>query len=200
MEGAKLSGARKASLGLRLYRDEMVHPTPRPAPPYADYETHDHVLAQITRKRASSGADVATLKKTRETMNPGEVKDCLTLFLALKGDVAVKDNVTEYAVDRKNPMRLRELACGALGTLAVKTQDAKIGDTLAQAIREDTQAAYEKGKEGKLAVVFPVRKAAVAAIKRMDKEGILLPSYVTGAADRAMDTMKLPDPKAAPKK
>src|SRR3569833_3776449 len=75
LEDPELPAAQKANLGRRLYRDEMVHPRPRPAPPYTDYKTHDYVLAEITRKLAAGGADAATLKKTWQTMKPGDVKD-----------------------------------------------------------------------------------------------------------------------------
>src|SRR5688572_14849064 len=55
---AKLTGAQKASLGLRLYREEMLHPTPAPKAPYTEIRTHDYVLAEITRKLVENGADV----------------------------------------------------------------------------------------------------------------------------------------------
>src|SRR5205814_7386441 len=104
-----------ARLGLRLYREEMVNPTPRPAPPYTDVHTHDYVLAQITRKLAESGADVGTLKKSWQGANAGEVKDSLAIFLALKGKADSQEAVEGLVVNRREPMRLRELGVEALG-------------------------------------------------------------------------------------
>src|SRR5579872_3037900 len=194
LDNPKLSGAQKATLGLRLYRDEMIHPTPRPQSAVGGFVTHDYVMAEITKKLVSSGADVKALKKTWEQMNAGEVKDNLTIFLALKGQVEAKDPLAKFLVDRKNPLRERELAATALGGLAIKTQDAKLGDVLAQAIREDMQGTYKSSKvqgptskvEGhEVEIIFPVRRAAAEAIRKMDKAGLLMPSYVTQAAERA---------------
>ena len=195
LDGHGLTAPQKAVLGLHLYRDEMVHPTPRPKPPFTDYHTHDYVLAEITRKLAAVSADIPTLKHEWSSMHAGEVKDSLTIFLALKGQPEVKDDVAHYLTERKNPLRLRELAATAVGALAIKTQDAKLGDALAQAIREDTQGQYKPNKGGGMTVIFPVRRAAAAAVRKMDKGGLLLPSYVTAAADHAQAEVKLPAPK-----
>jgi len=195
LELSKLTPVERASLGLRLYRDEMVRPTPRPTPPYTDFKTHDYVLAQITRKLAEVDADTATLRHTWEGLQAGEVKDSLAIFLVLRGEVAAKDAVTTYVTDRSKAMRLRELGVTGLGKLAVKTQDAKIGDVLAQVLREDTQGQYKSsGKETVL--VYPVRRAAKEAIQSLDKAGVLLPSYVTQAAERAQVEVKAPVRKA----
>lgn len=208
--------AQRANLGLRLYRDEMVNPTPRPGPPYTSVVTHDYVLAQITRKLADSDADFATLRKTWERMNPGEVKDSLTIALLLRetgkakvnskkatgggadGDAKLREDlrarVSAYVIDRRQPMRLRELGVIALGKLAVQENDASLGATLAQVIREDAQGQYKATGQGgtERVLVFPVRRAAADAILAMDKAGMLLESYVTAAATQAQFELKLP--------
>lgn len=210
--------AQRANFGLRLYRDEMVNPTPRPGPPYTSIVTHDYVLAQITRKLAEADADAGTLRKTWERMNPGEVKDSLTIGLLLRetekakvkskkatgerpangGDPKLREDlrakVSAYVVDRQHPLRLRELGVIALGKLAVQENDASIGPTLAQVLREDVQGQYKTapdaaGKGGVL--VFPVRRAAAEAIQAMDQAGMLLESYVTAAVKQAQFEVKL---------
>lgn len=219
LDGAKLDPTGKARLGLRLYRDEMVDPTPAPKPPYTEVKTHDWVLAQITRKLAQVGADVKTLRGAYDGANPGEVKDSLMLFLTLKGEKDLLPVLQPYVLDRSKPLRLRELGVQALGRLAVKTQDAKLGDTLAQVLREDASGVYRpavkptgggkpsgKGKAAvksgpsdasgagsgaAMVVEYPVRKAAAQAIQGMEKAGVLLPSYVLQAAKTAQFEMKL---------
>lgn len=211
----------------------MVHPTPRPGPPYTSIVTHDYVMAQITRKLAESDADFTTIRKTWERMNPGEVKDSLTIALLLRetgagkgtvkskkangagaeggGDAKLREElrakVSAYVLDRKHPLRLRELGVVALGKLAVQENDASIGPTLAQVIREDAQGQYKavssQGGSGRV-LVFPVRRAAAEAIRAMDQAGMLLESYVTVAAKQAQFELKLPPapaarPAAAPK-
>jgi hypothetical protein len=222
LDSPSLSSTQRANLGLRLYRDEMVTPTPRPGPPYTSIVTHDYVLAQISRKLAESDADIATLRKTWERMNPGEVKDSLTITLLLreadkakvKGkkatganpevDAKLRDDlrtkVSAYVTDRQHPLRLRELGVVALGKLAVQENDASVGPTLAQVIREDVQGQYKSagpGGTGRV-LVFPVRRAAAEAIQAMDKAGMLLESYVTAAAKQAQFEMKLPPAAARP--
>jgi hypothetical protein len=49
-----------------------------------------------------------------------------------------------------------------------------------------------KAKEERTVVVFPVRRAAAEGIRKMQKQGMLLESYVTAAADRAQIEVKLP--------
>jgi len=220
LENPSRTPAQRANLGLRLYRDEMVTPTPRPGPPYTSIVTHDYVLAQITRKLAESDADATTLRKTWERMNAGEVKDSLAIALLLRdvqkakvkskkatgesaeADAKLRDDlrtkVSAYVVDRRHPLRLRELGIVALGKLAVQENDATIGPTLAQVIREDVQGHYKaspdpQGKGGTPRVlVFPVRRAAAEAIQAMNKAGMLLESYVTAAAKQAQFEVKLP--------
>ena len=204
----------RANLGLRLYRDEMVTPTPRPGPPYTSIVTHDYVLAQITRKLAESDADAATLRRTWERMKPGEVKDSLTIALLLRdaqgakakskkttgedADMKLRDDlrtkVSAYVTDRRHPLRLRELGVVALGKLAVQENDASVGPTLAQVIREDVQGQYKAAGQGGAGrvLVFPVRRVAAEAIQAMDKAGMLLESYVTAAAKQAQFEVKLP--------
>jgi len=208
--------SQRANLGLRLYRDEMVTPTPRPGPPYTSIVTHDYVLAQITRKLAESDADAVTLRKTWERMNPGEVKDSLTIALLLRdaekakvkskkanresadGEAKLREDlrtrVSAYVVDRRHPLRLRELGVVALGKLAVQENDASVGPSLAQVIREDVQGQYKAAGQGGTGrvLVFPVRRAAAEAIQAMDKAGMLLESYVTAAAKQAQFEVKLP--------
>ena len=200
LEQSKLTPAQRSQMALRLYREEMVHRTPAPKPPYTDPITHDYVLAQITRKLAAGKADTKALKKTWETMNAGEVKDSLAIYLVLTGDPAAKDAVSSYVVDRAKPLRLRELGVTALGKLAVKTTDPKLGDVLAQVLREDTQGQYQaaKGSPKPVKVTYPVRRAARDAIRGMEKAGLLLPSYVTQAAGRAEVETKLPTAKSEP--
>jgi hypothetical protein len=223
LDNPSRSPAQRANLGLRLYRDEMVNPTPRPGPPYTSVVTHDYVLAQITRKLAESDADAVTLRKTWERMNPGEVKDSLAIALLLRetgkakvksqkatgdgadGDAKLREDlrakVAAYVLDRQHPLRLRELGVVALGRLAVQENDASLGPTLAQVIREDVQGQYKTapdaaGKGGVL--VFPVRRAAAEAIQAMDKAGMLLESYVTAAAKQAQFEVKLSPPPVRP--
>lgn len=216
LDSTSRTPAQRANLGLRFYRDEMVTPTPRPGPPYISIVTHDYVLAQITRKLAESDADVNTLRKTWERMNPGEVKDSLTIALLLReaekakvkskranggsadSDTKLRDDlrtkVSAYVIDRGHPLRLRELGVVALGKLAVQENDASVGPTLAQVIREDVQGQYKAAGQGSAGrvLVFPVRRAAAEAIQAMDKAGMLLESYVTAAAKQAQLEVKLP--------
>ena len=211
LQDARLSPGQRLNLGLRLYRDEMVNPTPRPQPPYTDFQTHDYVLAQITRKLAEAELDDASLRKSWERMNPGEVKDSLTLLLLMRATrskaVAAEPlkevqadltrRVTAYVLERKNPLRLRELAVQILGKVAVRDNDPALGQTLAKVVREDSQGQYklsaEKATSGKLVLVFPVRRAAATAILAMEKEGPLLESYVTQSAKNAQTEVLLPE-------
>lgn len=196
LEDPKLTPPKRANLALRLYRDEMVKPTPRPKPPYTDYKTHDYALAQITRKLVEVDADLPTLKRTWQSANPGEVKDSLAIYLLCKGQKEAKEPVTTFILNRQSPMRLRELAAEALGRYAVKENDTSIGQTLAQVIREDSQGQYKADpkRKGGLLLVYPVRKAAAASIKKMDKAGMLLESYVTAAAERVRTEVSLAPP------
>jgi hypothetical protein len=200
LENPKLTPVQKAKLGLRLYRDEMVNPTPRPGPPYTDFRTHDYVLAEITKKLAEAGADVPALRKAWEEANPGEVKDSLAIFLLLKRQADLKETVSAYVLKRQHPMRLRELGVKALGELALKEEDASIGRVLAQVIREDTQTHYKSvpdptGKNPpQVVLLYPVRRAAAEAIRKMDRAGLLLESYVTAAAKNALVEVPLQPP------
>ena len=74
--------------------------------------------------------------------------------------------------DPKEPLRLRELAVQALGELAVKREDASAG---------------------KVGLVFPVRRAAAEAIRKLEKAGVLLPSYVTQAEKQVKWEAPLPE-------
>ena len=189
--------AAKATAALRAYRDEMVHPSPRPGPPYTNPRTHDYVMADITRKLAASNADQPTLKKAWETMGPGEVKDCLTIYFLLKGQADQKDAVVKYVLERKNPMRVRELGVEALGKHALKANDASVGRVLSQVIHEDAQGCYKGGANGSpVKLVFPVRRAAADAIKKMDKQGLLMESFVTAAAEHVQVEVTVPSPPA----
>jgi len=238
LDNPKLQPTQKAKLGLRLYRQEMLHPTPRPQPkdgkPSTDPVTHDYVLARVTEKLAAVGADPGYLKKAWQQAREGEVKESLAVFLALKGEAAVKEPVVALVTDPKKALRLRELGAKALGVLAVKRDDASLGQALAKAIREDSAGVYQarradtasgadRGTVGNrdrgrresavspsfprsvspsspgsgkspprvggpagLVLVYPVRKAASEAIRKMEKAGLLLESYVTQAADTAV--------------
>jgi hypothetical protein len=200
LRDAKVSAVERARLGQRLYRDEMVNPTPR-VPPYTDYLTHDYVMAQITKRLAELDTDVPTMKTAWEGANPGHVKDSLTLFLALKGQPGMKEGIVKLLEDRGNLMRLRELAATVLGTLAITDFDSKAGDVLAKVIREDNQSQYRvvaptaDNPEETVFVMFPVRRAAADAIKEMDKKGLLLASYVTRAAETVQVEVKLEKPR-----
>lgn len=196
LDNPKTPPVQRVSLGLRFYREEMLNPTPRPGPPFTDPKTHDYVLAQITEHLADNEVDLKHVKGLYDRANPGEVRDCLAILLGLKGEASVEEPLAKYVVERKNPMRLRELAAKALGGLAVKSGNAKTGEALAQALREDVSGQYKlAGKE--MMVVYPVRRAAKEAIQQMEKEGVLLPSYVTAAAQRVQVEMKVPTPPSA---
>ena len=197
LDNPRLTPVQKANLGLQLYRAEMLHPTPRPRPPATDPQGHDYVLAQITRKLADGGADVSMLHQLWQRANPGEVKDSLAIFLALKGQAEAREAVSQYVRERRHPLPLRELAARGLGVLGAKTRDARIGDVLAQVLREDAQGQYQvlRGGGGSgtaMRLVYPVRRAAVAGIRQLEQAGVLLPSYVTQAAERAQVEVPLP--------
>src|SRR5262245_49141428 len=67
LDSRSLTPVAKAHLGLRLYREEMLHrtgsrvpgPESRGPAPAANPVTHDFVLARITRRLAETGADPA---------------------------------------------------------------------------------------------------------------------------------------------
>jgi hypothetical protein len=198
LENPKLSPLERARLGLRLYRDEVVEPTRIPGPPYMDFRTHDYVLAQLTETLAKGEVDPAPLRAAREGEFPEEIKDCLLLCFFLKGEKELKDPVIAYVLDRKHPPRLRELGTRALGEHALKQNDASLGPVLAQIIREDYQGLPRwvrkpKGSDpGQVAYVYPVKRAAVEAIRRMDAANILLDGYVLKAAEEAQVERVLP--------
>lgn len=198
LESSQLTSRQKASLGLRLFRDEMTLPTPGPRPPFTAFKTHDYVLARITRKLAETGADVAVIRKEWETASPGEVKDCLAIFLLLKGEKSAKDPVQTYILERGHPMRLRELAVEAIGEYSVREDDPGTGGMLAHLVREDLQTAYKlvpgekPGAPSQMLLVYPVKRAAVEAIQRMERAGMLLESPVTMAAKNARLEIALP--------
>lgn len=206
LKDRRLKPVEKAKLGLHLYRDEMVQPTaanPRGPGPGPAAGTHPEVLARITRELWKQGADLKLLKEEWTRVHPGEVKDCLALFVTLKGDPAAQKEVTAFLLDRQNPAPLRELAATALGELAVTKEDVSIGPVLAQAIREDAQGVFipdpgsRAGEKPKGKLVYPIRRSAAAAIRRMQQKGLLLESFVTAAADRAQT--EIPWPPAAGK-
>jgi hypothetical protein len=127
------------------------------------------------------------------------VKDSLAILLLMKGQADQQQGVVAFVLDRTKPMRLRELAARALGDRAAAQQDASLGPVLARVIREDAQGVYRqvkdpKTKEERTVVLFPVRRAAAEGISKMQKQGMLLESYVTAAADRAQIEVKLPRP------
>ncbi len=131
-----------AQAGLRLYRDEMVQPTPRPKPPFTDFVTHDYVLAKITERLVEVKADHPTLKKVWGQMGTGKVKDCLSIFLLLRGDPEGRAPVEQLVADRSRPVRIRELGVRALGKEALAKDDPSVGKLLAQVIREDVQGIF----------------------------------------------------------
>jgi len=205
LDAPALTPAKKAQRGLSFYRVELEHPTPRLLPPYTDFKTHDYVLARITRKLGESGADLEALRKAREKAAPGELRDCLTLVLLdsapqQRGDTAksgkseqpaeaeaaradrekLRDEVIAYVRDVKHPLRLRELAAEVLGVYAVREKDASVGEPLAELAQRDPHSCYKGGPDGKpVAMLFPVKRAAIEAIKKMQKAKLPLPSYVT---------------------
>jgi len=200
LDDPKLTPTQKAKLALRFYRDEMRSPTPRRRPShagdwraYTEYRTHDYVLAQITRKLAACGADTAFLKEQWQGIEAGEVKDCLSLFLLLKGDPELKEPVQAYALDGQGLMRLRELAVEALAAHALKTDDDGMGKVFARIVREDGQTQYKAAEKPKgegappLLLVYPVRRAAAEAIRQMEKRGMLLESHVLQAGKLATE-------------
>jgi hypothetical protein len=191
LENPNLKPVDRAVLGLRFYQAEAAYPTPYPRSPYTDFRTHDYVLARITARLAETGADVGTLRKAWERAEPGEIKDSLMIFLVLKGQVDLKEPASAYVLDRRNPMRLRELAVVALGKIALKKGHHSLGRVLARVIQEDSQAQYiaapaaRGAVPGRMTRVYPVRRAAVEAIYRMRKEGLPLESYVIAAVESA---------------
>lgn len=200
-----LKPVQKARLGLRFYRDEMVNRTPPPPPPFTEFKTHDYVLARITRKLREAGADPATLREAWSKGNPGEIKDCLMLFLFWRGDPELKEPVLTYLQDRSRPMRLRELAAETLGDYAVKAEDPEIGTALAKLAREDVHACYrqEKGKNGepdRMFLIYPVKRAAIDAIKKMESAGMLLESPVTAVIKQVPTEIPLPPRASEPGK
>jgi hypothetical protein len=204
LENPKLSPLERSRLGLRLYRDEVVEPTRIPGPPYMDFRTHDYVLAQITGTLAKLEVDPAPLRAAREGEFAPEIKDCLVLYFFLKGEKELKDPVVAYVLDRKHPPRLRELGTRALGEYALKQEDASLGPVLAQIIREDYQGLPRwvrkpKGSDpGQVAYVYPVKRAAVEAIKKLDAANILLDGYVLKAAEQAQVEQVLSPPGKPP--
>ena len=87
-----------------------------------------------------------------------------------------------YVREVKHPLRLRELAAEVLGVYAVREQDASVGEPLAELAQRDPHSCYKAGPDGKpVAVLFPVKRAAIAAIKLMQKAKLPLPSYVARA-------------------
>jgi hypothetical protein len=198
LENPKLSSVERARLGLRLYRDEVVEPTRIPGPPYVDFRTHDYVLAQITETLAKVEVDPGPLQAARKGEFAPEIKDCLVLYFFLKGEKELKDWVGAYMLDRKHPPRLRELATKAFGELALKQEDTAAARLLAQVIREDTHGLPRwvrkpTGKDpGQVAYVYPVRRAAAEAIKKMDAANLLLDSSVLAAAEQAQSEVVLP--------
>jgi hypothetical protein len=198
LENPKLSPQERARLGLRLYRDEVVEPTRIPGPPYVDFRTHDYVLAQITETLAKVEVDPAPLQAARKGEFAPELQDCLVLYFFLKGETELKDWVGAYMLDRRHPPRLRELATRAFGELALKQEDAAAARLLAQVIREDTHGLPRwvrkpKGSDpGQVAYVYPVRRAAAAAIKKMDAANLLLESSVLAAAEQAQAEVVIP--------
>lgn len=201
LDNKKLTPVQKAKLGLRLYRAEMVAPTPRPTAkagqPVTDVRSHDWVLAKITQKLADANADTAYLKAAWARLKPGEVKDSLTAFLALKGQEAAREPVAALVSDPTRALWLREAAARGLGSLAVKREDPTAGAVLARAIREDGAYVYRAAPQeaGGYVLVFPVRRAAVEAVRKMEKAGLLLESFVTRAAQEAQ--VELPVPQRA---
>ncbi len=226
-----LTPVQRAATGLHLYRQEMLHPTPPATKSSKIALTHDFVLSSITRKLVAVNADVPYLRKTWKDLAPGEVRDCLTFFLAVKGtrkdQEEVREAVVKYVTDGKHPVRLRELGTEALGTLTLKLEEPKLADSLAQVLREDSSGVYEvkpissekpsvrpkgnaKARGGKAkpmparprsertVLTYPVRRAAVTAIRRLEKSGMLLPSYVTVAAKGAvLEVMVLTEGRSA---
>jgi hypothetical protein len=198
LENPKVSPVERARLGLRLYRDELVNPTQIPGPPYVDFRTHDYILAQITETLARVEVDAAPLRAAREGEFAPEIKDCLALYFFLKGEKELKDWAGAYMLDRKHPPRLRELAAKAFGELALKQEDTAAARLLAQVIREDTHGLPRwvrkpKGSDpGQVAYVYPVRRAAAEAIKKMDAANLLLDSYVLAAAEQVQAEVVIP--------
>ncbi|MCC2668899.1 MAG: hypothetical protein K0Q72_1370 [Armatimonadetes bacterium] len=207
LDDPKLTPSRRAELGLTLLGDEIAAPTPRPGPPYTGFKTHDYVLARIIRKLVATETDRDLLRKRRETEAPGELRDCLTLYLMLDaptppaasktaatdkgsdkpvGPTALakqqRDEVTAYLQDVKHPLRLRELAAEALGVYAIRERDPSVGETLAFIARRDPHSSRRETPTG-FVTVYPVKRAAATAIGKMMKSKLSLPSYVTGAAE-----------------
>jgi hypothetical protein len=198
LENPKLSPQERTRLGLRLFRDEVVEPTRIPGPPYVDFRTHDYVLAQITETLAKVEVDPGPLQAARKGEFAPEIKDCLVLYFFLKGEQELKDWAGAYMLDRKHPPRLRELAARAFGELALKQEDTAAARLLAQVIREDTHGLPRwirkpKGSDpGQVAYVYPVRRAAAEAIKKMDAANLLLDDYVLAAAEQAQAEVVIP--------
>src|SRR5205823_460027 len=123
--------------------------------------------------------DEATMRKAQQEPFPEEIQECLVLYFFLKGDKSLKDKVAAYVLDRKHPPRLREVGTKALGEYALKQEDASMGPLFAQIIREDTQGLPKwlrkpKGDDpGQVAYIYPVRRAAAEAIKKMDQANML---------------------------
>jgi hypothetical protein len=200
LDDPRRSPEQKAKLALKFYRDELQRPTPRPGPPFTDYRTHDYVLAQITRRLAACGADLAVLKQHHAELRGGTVKDCLTLCLLLRGEREQQQAAAAYVLDRSRPMRLRELAVEALAQYALQEDDEKLGALFAQVVREDTQSQYRAvgkparpGERPAVVLVYPVRRAAAAAIRKLEAAGMLLESHVT-AAGKVPAEVPLPPP------
>jgi hypothetical protein len=199
LENPKLTPLQRSRLGLRLYRDEVVTPT-RLEPPFVDFRTHDYALAQITETLAKVEVDPVPLREAWEGEFAPKIKDCLLLYFFLKGDEALKDKVAAYVLDTNHPPRLRELGTKALGTYAVKHEEATMGPLFARIIREDFQGLPRwvrrpKGDEpGQVAYVYPVKRAAVDAIKKLDALNLLLDDYVLRAAEEARVERVLPPP------
>jgi len=205
LDAPALTSENRAQRGLSFYREELEHPTPHLRPPFTDFKTHDYVLARITRKLVVSGADLKTLRRAREKAEPGELRDCLTLVLLdsapeQRGEMTksrkseqpaeaelartdrekLRDEVIAYVRDVKHPLRLRELAAEALGVYAVREKDPSVGEPLAKLAQRDPHSCYKGGPDGKpVAMLFPVKRAAIEAIKKMQKAKLPLPSYVT---------------------
>lgn len=186
-----LGAAQKAALGLRLLDVELARPAPLTLAAPGNAKTHDTGLAQIVRKMAEGGAELAAVRSAWSAEKEGTRKDCLMLCLALGGEADVQRQAGAYLTNPRNPMRLRELAARSLGVLGAKTRNARLGETLWQAMRKDTQVQVvsvpdaDPKKPARQVPAFPVQVAAAAAIRKMEAAGMQFPSYVTRSAERA---------------
>ncbi len=165
-----LTPVERTRLGITYLREEFAKPTGSYMGLGGTID-HVYVVAQLVLAISRPGAERDGLWQEMQRAPAGEYRDALALTLGLAGDERVTQHVVAYLQDVGNPLDLRERAARALGEMQQRSTVA----VLVQVMMNDPVHKVRRSNpapQSPLERNYPIRQAAWAALKHLERKGV----------------------------